>query len=695
MDNFWLRKARQYIIEHNAFSGVSEIQHKEEDGSTIISADLSVNLPGSFLDTGSTTTGVRSTEPVYFIFCKDFPLKVPKIVLRDDFPRCFPHINPSMKEILPCIYEGDLSELLQQSEWMNGVLNQLVDWMEKAASNALMNYAQGWEPMRNDHPAGFIIYNAAEILDFLKNSQIGSREIYYEKRKKLIFTDSLCNPINRIKSTLFICCSLDSQEIKTYCPNKIINLMGLYNYAREIGIPNLKDTVERYDNTHMDEDKLFIILAIKRPIKLIGSDSSIELLNFVVHKAQPRKGKKRVLPECKVGMLSHIDKISPSLLKKMSGSRQRLNYTESIAILGCGSLGSKIGLHLARNGNNPFLCVDHDIFLPHNNVRHGLSLTWAQNKAELLALAMCSISGSRSSARPHRESVLSADFSNSRLIIDTTASLSLRSYLMSKAGLAPIISCMLFGSGALGVTLIEGKDKQTRLDDLWANLYLHSIGDTLLRSILFSEQKNSVLIGQSCGSYTVVMSDANLSLIAASMGLRIQCILEDGFPDTGEIMLSRITDKYGLSSSRYAVANSIEVPSITPKDWNVRISGSVVERMKNQSIQSGENETGGCLMGSVFLAAKSVIITDILPPPSDSISSPSLFILGTDGLEAKIKTIERKTHGKVTYLGTWHSHPHGGAASDTDKNTAIKLLFIRHYEPTVCLIWTPDGLIQV
>lgn len=694
MDSFWLKKARQYIEEHNSFRSVSEIQYEKEGGSADISADLFVNLPGSFLAAGITTTGIRSTEPVYFIFYKDFPLKAPKIVLREDFPRCFPHINPSVKEVLPCIYEGDLSELLQQSEWMNGILNQLVDWMERAASGSLMNYSQGWEPMRNDYPAGFTMYDTAEILDFLKNSQIGSREIYYENRKKLIFTGSLCDSSKKKKSTVFVCRSSDTQAVDRYSPNKILNLTDLYRYAHEIGISDLKKTVEDYDIKHLDEDKLFITLAIKRPIKLIGSDSNIELLNFVVHKSQPRKGKKRVLPECKVGMLSHIDKASPTLLKKLSGSKHSLNDTKNIAILGCGSLGSKIGLHLARNGNNPFLCIDQDIFLPHNNARHGLSLTWAQNKADLLQLAIYSITGS-GSARAHGGSVSSTDFSNSRLLIDTTASLSVRSYLTSQTNLPPIISCMLFGSGALGVSLIEGKGRQARLDDLWANLYLHSLGNTWLRDILFSDQKNSVLIGQSCSSHTVVMSDANLSLLASNMGLRIQRILEDGFPAAGEIMLSQITDQYGLSSSRYDVAKSIEVPSITKKDWNVRISASVVEKMKDQSTQAGENETGGCLVGSVFLAAKSIVITDILPPPPDSTSSRSLFILGTDGLEAKIKTIERKSNAKVTYLGTWHSHPRGGSASGTDKDTAVRLLFVRHYEPTVCLIWTPDGLIQI
>jgi integrative and conjugative element protein (TIGR02256 family) len=254
---------------------------------------------------------------------------------------------------------------------------------------------------------------------------------------------------------------------------------------------------------------------------------------------------------------------------------------------------------------------------------------------------------------------------------------------------------MLFGRGSLGIMLIEEIKKQIRLDDLWARLYLLCVECDWLRRILFPEQSNSVLIGQSCSTHTVIMKDATLSLFAASMGLRIQCLLEDGLPSTGEILLTRICDQYGLFSEKLSVAKSLVVPTLIERRWSVRILDPVAERMKEQALASGENETGGCLIGSVFLAAKSIIITDILPPPPDSISTPSLFILGTEGLEKKIKNIEQKSNAKVTYLGTWHSHPRGGAASSTDKKTAIKLLFVRNYEPTVCLIWTPTGIIQV
>src|SRR3990172_8099641 len=463
MDEFWIEKALKYIREHRAFNNVPVIQHGKDDES-IISAELSVGLPARFIDVGRTEIGVCSVEPVSFVFDKDFPLKAPKIVLRDDFPRCFPHINPSEIKVIPCIYEGDLSELLQQNEWMNGILNQLVVWMEKAASGSLINYAQGWEPMRNDKPAGFIVYDVFELFDFFKNAETGSKGIHYGEHNGLIFTDDLGVLKEKRKSTLILCRSLKGITFNKYIPNTILQLSDLYNYAQEVGIPDLKSKIEIYDKDKLDEDKLFITIAIKRPCNLIGSDTNIELLNFVVYKSRPRKRKKRTLPDCKVGMLSHINKTSPQLLKKMSGSKQRLDYTQNIAILGCGSLGSKIGLHLARNGNGPFLCIDNDIFLPHNNARHGLSFALPLNKAELLAKSIYLISFF--DARPLKDSALQVDFSECRTIIDSTASLSVRSYLMSNKHLPPIVSCGLYGSGKLGVMFIEGKGRRTRLDDL-------------------------------------------------------------------------------------------------------------------------------------------------------------------------------------------------------------------------------------
>jgi integrative and conjugative element protein (TIGR02256 family) len=697
MDKFWLEKAKKYIEEHNAFDNVSEMVFSDTSASAIISATVSIGLPSRFISKGITDKGVKNKEEVRFIFSELFPLKAPKILFRDDFPRCFPHINPSEKEVIPCIYEGNLSELLQQSEWMNGILNQLVDWLEKAASNDLINYDQGWEPMRNDDPKGFMVYDLDEIINTYneKDTKFVIKEINYEERKNIVVTGTLCDIKKTRKAHVIFC--ITNEIIDQYVPNSITDLSELYKYASSVGIQDLKKTIEENDLKFLDEDKLFVILSVKRPINLIGSDSNIEFVNFIIHKTNHRKKKqrelKRVLPECKVGMLSHISDRSSILLKRLSGTKTIPNESASITLVGCGSLGSKIGIHLARNGNGPFLCIDHDIFLPHNNARHALTLTWAQNKANLLSLSIFSIG--KIFAEALNESALIVDYSRSRIIIDTTASLSVRNFLINRSSLPPIISGGLYGNGRYGILLVENKTKTNRLAFIWAHLYYQSLTNESLRKILFSPETKNVQVGQSCSSQTMIADDARISLVAALMSIKIQDVLENGMPNNGEILFTKYDDKFSLTTEVITVPECMVVQSIKKRDWKVLLSKNSYEEMKYLLQNKAPKETGGVLLGTVFLYARTVVITKILPAPPDSIEERNLFVLGTEGLEKSIKELEKKTNGKVTYLGTWHSHPYGGNASQTDNQTYEKLLFVRNYEPTVCLIVTQNEVLLV
>ena len=692
MDRFWLEKAKKYIQEHNAFKDVSDISIHEDSKSASVSAVAIINLPSYFINDGKTDIGVRTRENVRFVFAEQFPLVAPKIILRNDFPRGFPHINPSDEEIIPCIYEGNLNELLQQSEWMNGILNQLIDWLEKAAANELLNYDQGWEPMRNDHTAGFMLYDINEVISHYRpDNEYITRKINYEERNGLIYTDILCLENKKVAHILFY---MSPTVVNSYIPNVITQLSDLYQYADSIGITNLKRIVEELDNQYLlEEDMLFVVLLVKRPIKLIGTNVDIEFLNFVIHKSKNRKKKKRVLPECKVDLLEHINDRSPSLLKDISGTNTIITENKDIVLLGCGSLGSKIGVHLARNGNGPFLCVDNDIFLPHNNARHALTFAPTKNKADLLAFSIMAINNGKTTAVQH--SAINVDYRNSRLIIDTTASLAIRYYLMSKKNLAPIVSGALYGNGQYGLLLFENNSKTVGLEDLWAYLYWRSLNNETIRNVLFTSQLEKINIGQSCSSQTLIVDDSRISIIAAAMSLKIQQILEKGLSDKGEILFLKYNDDYSLSSELITVIPNIALPSKSLNNFNISLTESALSQMRQSMQAKSPNETGGVLLGSVFLHSRTIIITDVILAPPDSIEKPNLFILGTEGLERKIRDTEKHSNGKVTYLGTWHSHPNGGEASRIDENTFKKLLFIRNYEPTVCIIVTPRELLIV
>jgi hypothetical protein len=697
MDSFWLEKAHKYISEHNAFEDVSELEVDDTELIATISANTTVNLPSRFIKAEITEIGVKEKEEVKFIFGSSFPLKAPTIQLRDDFPRCFPHINPSENKVIPCIYEGDLSELLQQSGWMNEILNQLVDWLEKAASNDLLNYDQGWEPMRNDRIKGYIRYDIDEVLTESKKKEASAliREIDYISRYGIIIAGSLFkkDEINKAQFAVFF----TPNVVDNYAPNNITNIGQLYDYANSVGLDGLKDTIKEIDLKNIDDDKLFVTFAIKRPVNIIGTGSDIEFLNFIISKSEHRKKKgrelKRTLPDCKVGMISHVSLKSPTLLKRISGTKTRLEETKTIALLGCGSLGSKVGIHLARNGNGPFLCIDKDIFMPHNNARHALTFTYTENKAVLLAHSIFAIG--RIPAEPVKQNAFNVDYSKSRIVIDTTASLSVRNFLMSRPDLPLIVSCGLYGRGRCALLLIESRDRTVRLTAIWAYLYYRSLSDVEIRKALFSPNLNDVQIGQSCSSQTLIVDDARISLMAATISLRIQGILESGFPSDSEILFSKYDDNYSITSKTYAVPVFNKIPSAQKQDWEVYISKPVIDKMRDIMYEKKPNETGGALLGSVFLYPKTIVISGLIKAPPDSIETPTLFIIGVDGLEKKIKDTEKKTSGKVTYLGTWHSHPHGGGASSTDERTFKKLLFVRNYEPTVCLIITENQVIMV
>jgi len=148
-----------------------------------------------------------------------------------------------------------------------------------------------------------------------------------------------------------------------------------------------------------------------------------------------------------------------------------------------------------------------------------------------------------------------------------------------------------------------------------------------------------------------------------------------------------------LLTENIKISSFIEI--INDTNWNIYISHDVIEMMKETMILKSPNETGGVLIGTVFQYQKKIVITGLVKAPEDSKEFPNLFVLGTQNLCKNIHDIGSRTNGKVTYLGTWHSHPKGGRASSIDKTTFEKLLSVRNYEPTVCLIITQNDLFLV
>ena len=136
--------------------------------------------------------------------------------------------------------------------------------------------------------------------------------------------------------------------------------------------------------------------------------------------------------------------------------------TRLVAIVGCGSLGSKVATMLARAGVKRFLLVDDDIMFPDNFVRHDLD--WRDvgtHKADSVAARIQLVNPTAEcEKRKHRlggqESSGSIEALIGRLaacdlIVDATAEPSVFTYLAAAAGFGkkPLLWAEVFG-GDLG-----------------------------------------------------------------------------------------------------------------------------------------------------------------------------------------------------------------------------------------------------
>lgn len=678
MDNkIDIERAYSYLLSYFGEENCSDVVYDAENLLAEITVQAKVNLPQKFIKDGITDLGVQEKEPVTFIFSNKFPFKAPIIKFRQDFPRCFPHINPNEKDVIPCIYEGDLSELLQTPDWMNNIIEHLMVWLERAAANDLIDPEQGWEPIRNDKTSFFIYANRN---DLYSATSLSVFFINYNNKNEIKLGRLSQKPNKPCVPCFFY---EVPYVINDYFPNWISCFGDLRNLVKGLGVTDFEKTIKAQDSSTKQSDFLPICLKIKRPYNLIGSNSNIEFLFFYIHKTGKSKKRKYIEDSSPVELANVLFDISPETLRRLSNTKPAL--FKEIAILGCGSLGSKVAVHLARNGNTNFICIDDDIFLPHNNARYGLTYNLFWNKSinvvnELKEITGCPFFSSST------KNIIEIDKTSADLILDTTGSNSVLNYLISKNDHPPIISSFLVNNGKSAFMLIESKTKATALSHIWAYIYHLSLSDSKLSSSLFSRQGKHIVLGQSCSSTTMIVDDATISSYAALMSLKLQNILEKGLNDSA-CFFHYSLEKYNIITSQIIVPMFQKLETQC-SEWNVYILPELVSKILKTIDQELPKETGGVLLGSVFFPSKEIFITEIIEAPEDSVLEVSSFKLGINGLEPKVKSIEAASCKHIIHLGTWHSHPVETAASALDKATHEEMKSLRKNVPTCCLIFT-------
>jgi len=710
-----------------------------------VEIDIPVALPSRAQAKGVSQTGVRALETCILIFPEAWPLAAPLPRLRPDFPLGLPHINPHRpgEHVRPCIFEGSLNELLHRFG-LDAIIDQLIDWLHQAAAGTLIDLTHGWEPTRRDTNPSTIVFSAEKVI--AAASHDGSVRwviagyathkdgIYAALHKDLmsgeqvLFSQTMKDGesgkwAHGVTSALVVQAPFKDEQapvFSAYSPETVFDMPSLLQRAAELGVdPNILESAlaNFYSrSTLQGEDPrswkfgmyVVVILLAHRPVPLVGSpERSIEVLPYVVqYQIHPEKIFEK---NSSVQTAYHSHALSPELLARTSGiAIETIN--KKIVIVGCGSLGSKIAMHLGRAGFGHITFIDDEVMSPHNAARHALSEQVTEIslplKAQLMLNAFSALSHSAASAYALNavpligsdelfNEIFSAD---TELILDTTASLQLMAAEVQSTALnqsnARLARAVMYGQGRSTLLLLEGSNRNARVDDLTAFAFENCRFNETLRSAMSGDtaEPTRIFVGDNCRSLTMPMSDAVVSRAASLQGLQLERWLVGEMPEQAKLCVGYAeADGIGMNWSTQTLGPTVELSVEDDGGWKIRLLDPVVQAINADARRWGKLETGGAVVGRISFENRTITIAGLVEAPPDSIREVGKFVLGTEGLVPALRLANEQSLGYLQFIGTWHSHPQGSEHSGLDRETLRRIAEDAGGLPAISLVWKPEG----
>lgn len=737
--------ALHQLQRHRGLVRVGEPRKSGE--STQVEVDVAVELPSRSRRNGVSETGVRSVETCVLIFGSEWPLSAPKPFLRADFPLNLPHINPHREGELvsPCLFEGSLDELLHRFG-LDAIVDQLIDWLHKAAAGTLLDLEQGWEPTRRDSCPSTVVFSAEKVaaaapadgtilvvpagyvtidggLYAIVNAELAAQgePVFYQD----VHNDRLGKWGNGYAAVFIARAPMTGSHphvVGHYQPETVVDLATLLDRAAELGIDRdaLAQGLDGYYGRSildMQQDSsgwvhglyAIVILAVQRPASLVGSPGrSVEVLPYVVR--YELNVQSLLERNATVHPAFHAHALSPELLARASGIPSAAT-SQSLVVLGCGSLGSKIALQLGRAGFGSMTLIDNESMSPHNAARHALieraSVLVPPRKSALMKTAFELLSHPQSRAFDIDAVTLLVDPAqfaatvpqDAALIVDTTASLRVLAAESQSVALnqspARLARVVMYGQGRCVAVLLEGAGRAGRVDDLTAFLFECCRFVPELRTSIAGDtsEPTRIFVGDNCRSLTMPMSDAVVSRSASLAGLQLERWLVGGLPKEATLCAG-VSDAEGLGMAwtRASLGPTTVLDVADDGGWNIRILHPVAQAIHVDALRWSALETGGALVGRVSFENRTITIAGLVEAPPDSVREAARFVLGTRGLVQNLRAANAASLGYLAFIGTWHSHPKGGAHSGIDRNTLRGIAEDAGGLPAVSLVWTPTGL---
>lgn len=354
---------------------------------------------------------------------------------------------------------------------------------------------------------------------------------------------------------------------------------------------------------------------------------------------------------------------------------------KTVALWGCGALGSHVAEHLVRAGVRRLVLRDSGVVAPGLLVRQQFDdADVGKSKAGSLALRLKRIRGEVDVEVELDDLVtglLSAESwdDDVDVIIESTGSQSVLKKLerrwASASDKRPAVASLVVGPAAeraLAVVARAGQHSGGPLDVTRRAKLAACADESLLRfrREFWPDTGKSKGLFQpepGCSDPTFVGSSADLAELAGAMTNLVARDASSTDPAHAHFILRHDLD---TEPSERVAAHFTWTAERTVQDglrgYHVRISDnawasilSVIEEGRRR--RGPRVETGGLLLGERDDASRVVWITDATEPPPDSRATRSGFVCGTKGCHETDAKRRAETLNGVHFVGMWHTHP--------------------------------------
>lgn len=654
--------------------------------------------------------------------------KFQAFALRKDFPS-LPHLNLTYTDRPKHICVFDVPQMDRvYNETYTAFLLRVKRWLDRAAAGELHLPEQAMEPFVLES-LGYVVINAEaekKIIEGASAFDICVSRYVARSRDTSEYIE--VRPLKPdIEESPFVVLPIKGKPSGDQCINRLprdyLELAELLKEKLDIDLDRemfkfVSETYGKWNRKEHREKNLLdrkVILAICIPrLDLRGMPTGHEIRSFGLFVPVRELGKglgcireqkegqklipvfmselarkedalKKIIPV----PYSVVHPFSKDLGKSMAGIRGDICGIV-ISAIGLGALGSQVVLNLARQGFSGWRLVDHDILLPHNFARHGLSAGFSgRSKADAVAQEIRWISDEAAvkayprsfhNLRDARKEIL-----NTSAIMDFSASYSLFMDLCCESKRPRALSAYLSDGGFTSVLISEDREKEIRLDDIDLQLKIQALTSPAIGTIYRAREGNQLVYSTSCNSQTAVMPQ---DLVSIHAGIITRQIKENLLESNSRVYVNVVSQEgFSVKVDQFSPCGVI-VKDANP--WQLRISRLVVDAMNGYRNLKLPNETGGVLIGWISNHKKIIYVGKALPAPADSVERPYYFIRGKKGLYAEVQGIAKKSNNDLRYVGEWHSHPIGksvGQSADDLRSMAkLSMLMAQEGLPGVMLI---------